>query len=85
MGIAALILGILSIIAYGLVAGEAARGWKWAGMPLAIAGIVLGIIGIAVGIQVGLSVAGLVLSVIGLLIGGFAFYRPAGVAPGRPT
>lgn len=57
-GIAALILGIVSLIAWCL---------PFLGYPVAIAGLVLGIIGIKKSVK-GMSVAGVVMSSIGLII-----------------
>ena len=60
MGIAALILGIISLIICWIPV------WNWAGLVMAIAGIVLGALG-KKSAKPGPATAGLVLSILGVV------------------
>lgn len=62
MGIASLILGIISLI-WGLL-----LPWKWVGAVIALIGIVLGALGRKDPAKKGIATGGLVCSIIGLVL-----------------
>ena len=84
MGIAAIILGCISILLYLVSVLPLMRFVDVLTLPIALVGTIVGIVAVAVGSHVTLAIIGLLLSVIALI---FGYGRLVGHRPmaGRPV
>jgi len=79
MGIAGLIIGIISIVGF-LIGMIPFLGWfNWFNIPLAGLGLLFGIIGAATSDSKGSSIAGIVLCAIAIFIGGIRLMLGGGL------